>query len=487
MSDLGCYGLEHHSRAIIGNLFAFIHVNKARAVMSSATSAVTYTSVYTDFEPGRVFWGADDEEVSEGGVSRVIVYGYHGLPIQPVPQDEDEHEPRFIQAHDPDEQPLPPVDSPTAESPGYVSESDPEEDPEEYEEDESEDGPTDYPVDGGDDGDDDDGDTSGDDADDEDEDDEDEEDEVEHLAPADSDIVAPTEELVFPLEGTKPVIPLSSTDTCTVGARITIRLQTSISLPPEAEVERLLAMTTPSPSPPISLSPPLAGERLARIASTQAIIDAVIAALPLPSLPPLPLSLYIPPPIDRRDEIPESKQPPRKRLCLSTLGSRYEVGESSTARGRGIDYRFVSMVDTEERRQGIRDVGYGIRDTRIDPADSVSEIAPVTLREVIARVIELAELHEHDTQDLYALLEDAQDGDSMDGGGGGLCFLRGLGSFDRTESGDPSRASDPPREMSDIQAEQLVHREQQRRARQPGPEARIPDHQDASEDADSHI
>ncbi|GKC11211.1 hypothetical protein Tco_1007993, partial [Tanacetum coccineum] len=55
-------------------------------------------------------------------------------------------------------------------------------------------------------------------------------------------------------------------------------------------------MTTPSPSPPISLSPPFAGERLARIASTQALIDAVIAALPSPPLPPLPPSLYIPPP-----------------------------------------------------------------------------------------------------------------------------------------------------------------------------------------------
>ncbi|GKC19130.1 hypothetical protein Tco_1021280 [Tanacetum coccineum] len=31
------------------------------------------------------------------------------------------------------------------------------------------------------------------------------------------------------------------------------------------------------------------------------------------------------------------------------------------------------------------------------------------------------------------------------------------------------------------------HRQQQRRARQPGPETRIPDHQDASGDADSHI
>ncbi|GJU35818.1 hypothetical protein Tco_1184172 [Tanacetum coccineum] len=196
-------------------------------------------------------------------------------------------------------------------------------------------------------------------------------------------------------------------------------------------------MTTPSPSPPISLSPLSAGERLARcmappahssplllssgcptqfqtlrIASTQALIDAVTTALPSTPLPPLPPSLYIPPPVDRRDDIPESEQPPRKRLCLSTLGSRYEVGESSTARptrGRGIDYGFVSTVDAKERRQGIRDVGYGIRDTWVDPAEAVPEIAPVTLGEVNTRVTELAELHEHDTQDLYALLEDAQD------------------------------------------------------------------------------
>ncbi|GJZ18731.1 hypothetical protein Tco_0554854 [Tanacetum coccineum] len=43
------------------------------------------------------------------------------------------------------------------------------------------------------------------------------------------------------------------------------------------------------------------------------------------------------------------------------------------------------------------------------------------------------------------------------------------------------------REMSDMQAELLALREPQRRARQPGPEARIPDHQEASGDADSHI
>ncbi|GJZ85558.1 hypothetical protein Tco_0650897 [Tanacetum coccineum] len=179
----------------------------------------------------------------------------------PVPQDEDEREPMFIHAHDPDyvpepvypkyipledehmfpakEQPLPPVDSPTVESPGYVAESNPKEDPEKYEDDETEDGPVDYLMDGGDDGDDDDDESSRDDADDEDEDDEDddEEEEEEHLAPADYAIVVPTVEPVSPPEGIEPVIPPPSTDISTTGARITVRLQTSISLPPEAEVE----------------------------------------------------------------------------------------------------------------------------------------------------------------------------------------------------------------------------------------------------------
>ncbi|GKG13818.1 hypothetical protein Tco_0350778, partial [Tanacetum coccineum] len=47
--------------------------------------------------------------------------------------------------------------------------------------------------------------------------------------------------------------------------------------------------------------------------------------------------------------------------------------------------------------------------------------------------------------------------------------------------------SDMRREISDMQAELLALREQQSRARQPGPEARIPDHQEASGGADSHI
>nr|GEX72988.1 hypothetical protein [Tanacetum cinerariifolium] len=51
--------------------------------MSYASSVVTYTSVYTYSEPGKVFWEAD-EELSNEGSPRVIVYGYDELPMRPV-------------------------------------------------------------------------------------------------------------------------------------------------------------------------------------------------------------------------------------------------------------------------------------------------------------------------------------------------------------------------------------------------------------------
>nr|GEW27462.1 hypothetical protein [Tanacetum cinerariifolium] len=229
--------------------------------MSSASSIVTYTSVYTDSEPRRVFWGAG-EELSDEGSLQVIVYGYDGLPMltvappssnyipgleepqtPPAPQDEDEHKPMFIQPHDPDF-PLPHVVSPTVESPEYVAESDPEEDPEEYKDDETEDGLADYPMDGGNDGDDDDDDSSGDDADDEDEDEEEE-----HLAPVDSAVVIPTDELVSPPEGTEPVIPPPSTDTATTsGCHI---------LSTRGRGERLARCTTPAALLSLPLTPPL--------------------------------------------------------------------------------------------------------------------------------------------------------------------------------------------------------------------------------------
>nr|GEU51015.1 hypothetical protein [Tanacetum cinerariifolium] len=264
-----------------------------------------------------------------------------------------------------EEQPLPPVVSPTIESPGYVEESN----PKKYEDDESEDGPVDYPMDRGDDGYDDDNDPFGDDTD-----DEDEAEEEEHLALADSVVVVPA----------------------------------------KVEVERLLAIPTSPPSLLTSLSPPFAGELLARcmappapssqhvpspllpspgcltqiqalrLVSAQTLIDAVTLALPSPPLPPLPPPLYIPPPVDRRDDIPKTEMPPHKRSCLFDLGSRYEIGESSTARptrGRGIDYGFVSTLDAKTRRQRIGEVGYGIRDTLVDSTVVVPEIAFMTLGE----------------------------------------------------------------------------------------------------------
>ncbi|GKC49362.1 putative reverse transcriptase domain-containing protein [Tanacetum coccineum] len=222
------------------------------------------------------------------------------------------------------------------------------------------------------------------------------------------------------------------------------------------------------------------------IASTQALIDAVTVALPSPPLPP---SLYIPPPVDHKDDLPESEQPPRKRLCLSTLGSS--------------------------------EVGYGIRDTWEDPAEAVPEIAPMTIGEVNTRVTELAELHERDTQELYTLLEDAQDGrtrisqrvtmdlqrvDLLMGDRMTLqetvwiveeepymqqAEMAALRETDRRRQAQMAETlrvmRDMRREMSDMQAELLAHREQQRRARQPGPDARISDHQDASGDADTEL
>ncbi|GJU21979.1 hypothetical protein Tco_1155321 [Tanacetum coccineum] len=241
-------------------------------------------------------------------------------------------------------------------------------------------------------------------------------------------------------------------------------------------------MTTLSPITTYLLSPPSAGERLARcmalpahsspppvpspllpsygcptqiqtlrIASTQALIDAVTAILPSPPLPPLPPSLYIPPPADRRDDIPESEQPPRKRLCLSTLGSRLNRGE-------------------------------------------------FLLRRPIMRVTELAELHEHDIEDLYSLLEDAQDSRALSiqhinrynetrfrMAQSEIAALRETNRRHQEQMVETLHVMrDMRQEMGDMQTELLALRGQ-RRARQPAPDARIPDHQDASGDTDIHV
>ncbi|GJT54415.1 hypothetical protein Tco_0989469 [Tanacetum coccineum] len=254
--------------------------------------------------------------------------------------------------------------------------SDPEEDPEEDDEDPEED-PADYPADRDDD-DEEEEEPSGDDADDEDEDEDEDEEEEEEEHPAPADSVPPVHRMT---------------------ARISIRDEPSISLPPREEVERLLALTTPPPSPLTPLSSPL-------------------PQIPSPPLLPIPAPISSPPvllpPTDRRADRPEVCLPPRKRLC-STQGPRYEVGESSSAaaarptRGRRADYGFVGTMDTEIRRQRAEEVGYGIRDVWVDPREAVEEVAPMTLEGVNTRVTELAAVQEQDTQDIYAVIEDTQD------------------------------------------------------------------------------
>ncbi|GKE54214.1 hypothetical protein Tco_1489370 [Tanacetum coccineum] len=259
-------------------------------------------------------------------------------------------------------------------------------------------------------------------------------------------------------------------------------------------------MPTPPPSPLISLSPPSAGERLAkctapsahsspppipspllpssgcptqtqtlRIASTQALIDAITAALPSPPLPQLPPSVYIPPPVDHRDDIPECKLPPRKRSCLFSLGLRYEVGESSTARptrGREIDYRFISTLDAEARRQGIR-----------EETILIMEEEAYASREAWAHSIGLSQTIHHELQTHHEQMQQTK-----------MVELRETDRRRKAQMVETLRViKDMRREMVDMQAELLALREQQRRAGEPGPDARVPGYQEASRDVDSRI
>nr|GEZ81214.1 hypothetical protein [Tanacetum cinerariifolium] len=264
-------------------------------------SCLTYTSIYTDSEPGRVFLGAD-EELSDGGSPRVIVYGYDGLPMQPVAPPSSDYVPG--PEHPPSPNFVPSPEHPP--SPVYV------------------------PYDHADGWDDDDDDDTGDEDEDPFEDDEDDEEE-EHLTPAE--------------------LPRRHT------TRMSIRPQTPF--PFEAEVERLLALPIPPPSPltPLSsLLPHIPSSPLPTLLSSLHLPPHVPISLPLPlsPLPPLPASLSIPSPVDRREDTSEAE------------------------------------------------------DVWVDPTETVEEVAPTTLEGVNARVTELTAVQEQDTHDMYAMIQDAQ-------------------------------------------------------------------------------
>ncbi|GJV34763.1 hypothetical protein Tco_1395163 [Tanacetum coccineum] len=181
-----------------------------------------------------------------------------------------------------EEQPLPTAASPTANSPGYVPESDPKEDPEEDDEEDPKEDPADYPTDGGDDGDDED------ESSDDDEDDVDikgDEEEEEHLAPADStDVALPAVDQASSAEETEPFETDESATTppphpaYRVTTRMSIRDETPTPFWSEEEVTRLLAIPLPPPLPPSSWSSPL----------------PQIPSPPLLVSPPLPVSSSLP-------------------------------------------------------------------------------------------------------------------------------------------------------------------------------------------------
>nr|GEU45972.1 hypothetical protein [Tanacetum cinerariifolium] len=119
---------------------------------------------------------SSDDGSSDVGSPRVVVLGYDGLPMksedpyayveaamqEPPPSDFVpellylEFMPHKDDVLPAEEQPLPAAVSPTAGSPGYFTESDPEEDPKEEDDEDPEKDPTDYPTNRDDDDDDDD-------------------------------------------------------------------------------------------------------------------------------------------------------------------------------------------------------------------------------------------------------------------------------------------------------------------------------------------
>ncbi|GJX42721.1 hypothetical protein Tco_0257711 [Tanacetum coccineum] len=424
----------------------------------SKDSTVTYTEAPSsrDYVPG-------PKEPEQAPPSPVYV-PYVPEPVYPefMPP-EDEILPT-------EEQLLPVALSPTADSPCYVPESDPKEDPEEdSEEDDDEDpeeDPVDYPADGEDDGDDED--ESSDDDEDDDVDIEGDEEEEEHPSPADYTVVAllavdhaPSAEETKPFETDESAATPLPHPAYRITARISIRDETPISLPPREEVERLLAMPTPPssplspwssplpqiPSPPLPVSSPVPvlspsppaspirplGYRAAMIraeapSTSHSPLPHIILShtradtppsgtLPsgTPPLLPIPLPTSSPPlhlpSADHGADMPEVCLPPQKRLCIA-LGPRYEVGESLSdasgrpTRGFKANYGFVATMNREIRRDLERDIGYGITDTWDEMLVDMSGAPATDDIELGRRMTEFATRVRQDTDEIYVRQDD---------------------------------------------------------------------------------
>ncbi|GJS23591.1 hypothetical protein Tco_0452223 [Tanacetum coccineum] len=365
--------------------------------------------------------------------------------------------------------------SPTAQLLDYVPESDPEADPEEDDDEDPEVDPVDYPADGGDDGDDEEGSSKDDEDDDMDIEADDEEEE--HPAPADFVVVAlPAADQALSAEETESF--KTDESVATPPPHLAYHVTTRISIPApvptlvwsEAEVARLLAISTsPSsplspwssplpqipfpplpliPSPLLPLSPPspvlsptpppspirLLGNLAAMIRlGAEAASTSYSLPLPPPFIlsptrsdapssgipPPLPISVptssppLLLPSASRREYRPEVTLPPRKRLGIA-LGPRYEVGESSyaaaarPARGPRADYGFVATIDREIRCDPEREVRYGITDSWDEIVETLQG-APVSTDTELGRHMTTFETSvRQDTDEIYTRLDDEQ-------------------------------------------------------------------------------
>ncbi|GJX43160.1 hypothetical protein Tco_0259836 [Tanacetum coccineum] len=247
--------------------------------------------------------------------------------------------PEYLVSSDPEapleDQPLPADASPTALSPVYVADFNPNKDPEEDPEEDH----TDYHADGGDGDDEPSDDDNDDDTDDEDEEpfeDEDDDEEEEHLALADSSAIPVVDHVpstgdteAFETDESAPTprspqirTPFAQTRLCR--AQKTVRLEPPMSPSMEARITEYAAVPTPPSPPPSPLSPwspplpQIPSPPLPPPPSSLHLLPLVPTSLPLP-LPPLPASLFIPPPVDHREDIPEAELPPRKRLCPTII------------------------------------------------------------------------------------------------------------------------------------------------------------------------
>ncbi|GKC26617.1 hypothetical protein Tco_1033911 [Tanacetum coccineum] len=349
-----------------------------------------------------------------------------------------------------EEQPYVEDASPTAQSPNYIPESDPEADPEEDDDEDPKEDPVDYPANGGDDSDDEEGSSEDDEYDDMDIKADDDE-EKEHLAPADSVVVAlPTTDQAPSTEETEPFETDESAaippphPAYRVTAKISIPAPVPTPVWSDAEVARLLTISTPPsspvspwssplpqiPSPSLPLLPPSLvlspapppspihslGYRAAMI-WLRAEAASTSHSLPLP--PPFPVSVptssppLLLPSASCREDRPEVTLPPQKTLGIA-LGPRYEVGESSSAAaarpagGLRADYGFVATMDREIRRDSKRDVGYEITDSW-DEIIKTLQGAPISTDTELGRhMIAFETRVRQDTDEIYTRLDDEQ-------------------------------------------------------------------------------